>query len=56
MGKLGELAQDLYQVLQADLGRSTGTVGELGKADFAALHGCLLKLEGELKKTILQRL
>jgi hypothetical protein len=39
VGELGELAQDLDQVLKADLGGSTGAVGELGEADFAALHG-----------------
>ena len=43
VGKLGKLAQDLYQVLQRNLGGSTGAVGKLGETDFAASHGGLLE-------------
>ena len=42
MRELGELAQDLYQVLKTNLGGSTGAMGKLGEAYFAALHGNLL--------------
>ncbi len=33
-----KVAQDLDQVLKAKLPSSTGTVGQLGQPDFAALH------------------
>jgi hypothetical protein len=36
-----KVAQDLDQVLKAKLPRSTGTVGQLGQPDFAALHPLL---------------
>ncbi|SUZ89672.1 uncharacterized protein METZ01_LOCUS42526, partial [marine metagenome] len=40
-----EVLQDLDQVLLAKLGGSTGTVGQLGQADFPAGHSASPPLE-----------